>query len=156
MSTTKKNADIPGRISSPEQLNDYVKVSHLSVWLFLAAVIVLLAGFLVWGFVGRLDTTFLCPAAAEGGRLRCYVDESRGAALADVQSVTVNGQAYPVVDTTRQPVQADTLSPYLRHVSGLSEDDWVYVVTAEAALDDGVYEAVIRTGSVRPISFLVG
>lgn len=156
MSTKKKNAGAPGMITSPEQLNDYVKVSNLSVWLFLAAVIVLLAGFFVWGFVGRLDTTYLCPAAAEGGHLRCFVDEDHGAALADVESVTVNGKEYPVEALSQRPIPGSDLSPYMRHVSGLSEDDWVYVVYAETYLSDGVYEAVICTGSVRPIAFLVG
>lgn len=156
MNTEKKNAGTPGMVTSPEQLNDYVRVSQLSVWLFLAAVIVLLAGFFVWGFLGRLDTTYLCPAAADGSRLLCYVDESRQAALEQLQSVTVEGQEYPVVSVSPQPVQADSLSPYMRHVSGLDADDWVYVVTAEAGLPDGVYEAVIHAGSVKPISFLVG
>lgn len=32
------------RVSSPEQLNDYIRVSNPSVWMILAAVIVLLAG----------------------------------------------------------------------------------------------------------------
>ena len=37
------------RIQSPEQLNDYLRVTDPSVWVLLAAVIVLLAGVLVWG-----------------------------------------------------------------------------------------------------------
>ena len=32
------------KISSPEQMNDYIRVSNPSVWMILAAVIVLLAG----------------------------------------------------------------------------------------------------------------
>jgi hypothetical protein len=36
------------RISSPEQLNDYIKVSNPSIWIILTAVIVLLAAVLVW------------------------------------------------------------------------------------------------------------
>ena len=37
------------RISSPESLNDYVKISNPGIWVLLVAVIVLLVGFLVWG-----------------------------------------------------------------------------------------------------------
>ena len=37
------------RIQSPEQLNDYLRVTNPTVWVLLAAVIVLLAGMLVWG-----------------------------------------------------------------------------------------------------------
>lgn len=32
------------RVSSPEQLSDYIRVSNPSVWMTLAAIIVLLAG----------------------------------------------------------------------------------------------------------------
>lgn len=46
------------KISSPEQMNDYIRVSNPSVWIILAAVIVLLAGVFVWGLFGRLDSAF--------------------------------------------------------------------------------------------------
>ena len=36
------------RVSSPEQLNDYIKVTTPSVWLVLIAVILLLVGILTW------------------------------------------------------------------------------------------------------------
>ena len=36
-------------IESPEQLNEVLRVTSPSVWVLLAAVIVLLLGFLVWG-----------------------------------------------------------------------------------------------------------
>ena len=44
------------RVSSPEQLNDYIKVTNPGIWVVLAAVIVLLLGFIVWGAVGTLET----------------------------------------------------------------------------------------------------
>lgn len=44
------------RVTSPEQLNDYIRVSNPGVWMILAAVVILLAGVCVWGFFGRLDT----------------------------------------------------------------------------------------------------
>ena len=43
------------KISSPEQMNDYIRVSNPSVWMILAAVIVLLAGVCVWGMFGCLE-----------------------------------------------------------------------------------------------------
>ena len=42
------------RISSPEQLNDYIRVTRPSVWLVLAAVILLLAGIIVWSILGTV------------------------------------------------------------------------------------------------------
>ena len=37
------------RISSPEKLNDYIKVSNPSVWIILGAVAVLLVAVIIWG-----------------------------------------------------------------------------------------------------------
>ena len=40
------------RISSPEKLNDYIKVSSPSVWLIMAAIIILLLGVIAWSILG--------------------------------------------------------------------------------------------------------
>ena len=42
------------RISSPEKLNDYIKVSSPSVWLVMAAIIILLSGMIAWGILGNV------------------------------------------------------------------------------------------------------
>ena len=43
------------RVSSPDQLNDYIRVTTPSVWLVLAALVVLLAGMLAWSVLGRVE-----------------------------------------------------------------------------------------------------
>ena len=53
---SKKSLD---KVSSPEQLNDYIRVANPSLWLVLGAVIVLLIGVCVWGVLGRMDTIVL-------------------------------------------------------------------------------------------------
>lgn len=45
------------RVSSPEKLDDYIKVVTPGVWLVLTAVIILLAGVLVWASVGNVPVT---------------------------------------------------------------------------------------------------
>ena len=45
------------RVSSPEQLNDYIRVTTPSVWLALIAIILLLAGFLACGALGTVTVT---------------------------------------------------------------------------------------------------
>lgn len=44
------------KVSSPEQLNDYIRVSTPAVWLVLTAIVLLLVGVALWGCVGRLET----------------------------------------------------------------------------------------------------
>ncbi len=42
------------RVTSPEQLNDYIKVTTPSVWIILAATLILIIGTLVWAVFGKI------------------------------------------------------------------------------------------------------
>ncbi|MBO4452743.1 MAG: hypothetical protein J5793_02290 [Clostridia bacterium] len=44
------------KVSSPESLNDYIKVTTPSVWVVLIALVVLLLGILAWSIFGRVET----------------------------------------------------------------------------------------------------
>lgn len=48
----KKSLD---RVTSPEQLNDYIKVTTPSVWLILIATLILIVGVVVWAVFGRIQ-----------------------------------------------------------------------------------------------------
>ena len=43
------------RVSSPEDLNEYIKVITPSVWLLLTAIIILLVGMVVWSISGSVN-----------------------------------------------------------------------------------------------------
>ncbi len=45
------------RVSSPEKLDDYIKVVSPGIWILLAAIIVFLLGVLAWANVGDLPLT---------------------------------------------------------------------------------------------------
>lgn len=49
----KKSLD---KATSPEELNDYMRVTSPGVWLVMAAVILLLIGMLTWGIFGTIRT----------------------------------------------------------------------------------------------------
>ena len=49
-----KNISI--KIKSPEQLDNYIRVTSTGAWLTLSAIIVLLAGFTFWIFTGEIET----------------------------------------------------------------------------------------------------
>ena len=42
------------KVSSPEKLDDYIRVTTPSVWIALAAMVILLVGVIVWGCFGEL------------------------------------------------------------------------------------------------------
>ena len=43
------------RVSSPEQLNDYIRVTTPTVWLVLLALVILLLGMLTWSVFGTVQ-----------------------------------------------------------------------------------------------------
>ncbi len=43
------------RVSSPEALNDYIRVTTPSVWIVLIALVVLLVGMLTWSIFGKVQ-----------------------------------------------------------------------------------------------------
>ncbi len=49
----QKNID---RLASPEEMNDYIRVITPSVWFVLMAIIILLAGFIVWAIFGQIPS----------------------------------------------------------------------------------------------------
>ena len=69
------------RVSNPEQLNDYIRVTNPGVWLILCAVILLLSGICVWGVFGRLDTTLTVAAVTQEAQTCCYVKEADAEAV---------------------------------------------------------------------------
>ena len=58
------------RISSPESLNDYLHVTSPAVWLILTAVILLLAGMLIWSSVASIDSFATGTAQVENRTFR--------------------------------------------------------------------------------------
>ncbi len=42
------------KVSSPEKLDDYIRVTTPSVWITLIAIVILLVGIIVWGVFGEL------------------------------------------------------------------------------------------------------
>ena len=62
------------RISSPEQLNDYLHVTSPTVWIIMAAIVLLLAGMLIWGSMARIDSFASGTARVENGSMTVTFD----------------------------------------------------------------------------------
>lgn len=151
----KKSLD---KISSPEQFNQYLCVVNTGVWIALAAVFLLLSGICVWGFFGKLETTFSVAAAVEDGRMVCYASSEQAQEIAEGMKVEVSGAEYVVREKSARPEKAsDSLDAYLQYLGGFTEDSFVFAIYAEPAGDaaaDGQYEAQVVVDSVSPMSFL--
>ncbi len=103
------------RIQSPEQLNDYLHVTNPTVWVVLAAVILLLAGVLIWGSVASVDSYASGTAQVQDGTMVVVFDDAQlagnveagmqvtvGDTSSVISSVGVGeyGNAFALADTT--------------------------------------------------------
>lgn len=128
------------RISSPEQMRDYIRVTSPSVWLVLCAVVLLLVGACVWGVFGRIDTKLETTAVVENGTAVCYLSGEEAETVQAGMPLELNGEQTEVAQ-----------------VSGPLERDGILVfqVTASTAASDGVYSAKIVVESIAPMSFVM-
>lgn len=142
----KKSID---RVKSPEQLNDYIRVPNPSVWLILAAIIILLVGICVWGVFGKLDTKVLTAGTCTNGTMTCYVGSEDIRQITGDMKITVESRDYEILSIGNTAIRAgDGLDEYLRYLGGFSEDEWVYEITGKTDLPDGDYEAEIVVESI--------
>ena len=147
------------RISSPEQLNDYIRVSNPGVWLTLGAVVAVLAAVFVWGFFGALPSTVSQNGFARDGVVTCYLETDHAAKVAPGMDARVGGAACTVSSVGAQPLSLEEAgagyeSDYTRYALNLSE--WNTQVTIDApGTPDGLTPVVITLASVRPIDFLL-
>ena len=119
------------QVSSPDNLNDYIRVTNPGVWLLLGAIIVLLAGVCVWGIFGHADTVVSAVARVENGVITCIPSESDASRLQTGMSVKLEG------------------------VKGvLSVSDTQIEIIPDEPIADGVYSAEITVERVKPMSFI--
>ena len=149
----KKSLD---KVSSPEQLNDYIRVSNPGVWVVLAAVIVLLIGVCVWGIFGRLETTVGSAAVVKDGEMTLYVKEEYLGKITEGMTVRVKENEYLITSVETKPQTIpEGFDEYMLHLSGMHVGEWVFGVSAmQTDLADGVYEAEIVIESIAPMSFI--
>lgn len=149
----KKSLD---KVSSPEQLTDYIRVSNPGVWLVLAAVIILLVGVCVWGVFGQLETTVGSAAVVKDGEMTLYIKEEYLGKVEEGMFVKVKDQEYEIVSVETKPrTIPEGFDEYMLHLSGMHVGEWVFGVTAvQTDLADGVYEARIVIESIAPMSFI--
>lgn len=150
----KKSLD---RISSPEQLNDYIRVSSPGIWLLLAAVVILLIGIGVWGVFGTIESSVPVCAVSDGKETWCYIREEDKSNLTENMVVEIEGKRSLMSEVSVLPEAVDESFPeYALHVGNLKAGEWVYSAKLFIELPEGIYAAKIITEQLNPLSFVFG
>ena len=138
MAAQKKNIfrkETLERISSPERLTDYLRVTSPGIWIVLVAIIIMLVGFFVWMSVGTIETTTPVGVSTQNRRATVAVKNDVNVMSKDM-TVRVGGKEATILST--------------------STDNYGRTVgEAEVDLPDGMYDGTLVIESVHPISFLL-
>ena len=129
----KKSVD---RISSPEQLNDYLRVTSPAVWVILLAVVLLLAGLLIWSSTAVIESYAEGSAEVKNGIMTIrFTDQNFAKNIEEGMTVTVGEHTCTVATVGRDS-------------SGL------IMATAQTALSDGFYPARVSYKYTQVLSLL--
>lgn len=122
------------RISSPDQLADYLQVTSPGVWVILAAVILLLAGLFAWSAVGTLETNTDVRVVVQDHAAEVIpLDSSQ---LSEGMPLRVAGREFIII-------------------SAKTDEYGRSVGLAEVMLPNGAYNGTVVTETVHPIRFLL-
>lgn len=125
-----------GRISSPEQLNDYLRVTTPRIWLMLAAIVLFVVGLLVWSATTTIESYAIGSARVSGGEVTVtFEDPGRAAKVSAGMTVDVGGETAPILSV------------------GTDEQGNV-VASAQARIPDGLYDARVGYSTAQVISML--
>lgn len=148
------------RISSPEDLNDYVRVANPGVWIFLIAVTFLLIGFIIWGCFANLESTVDIVIASDPGNLAGFVSDEHiiNGEVQPGMTVKSDVGTFVIEEIDSQSVDAlETLTEYECHLGNFQSGEWVRSVTLKSNTEVpvGDYAGSVVIENVHPISFIL-
>ena len=153
--------DLPEtRLSSPDQLNEYIRVARPSVWIVLGATAILIVCALIWGFNAKLDRVVNGSGFVQGGTAVICLSEDLVAQVSKGMRAKFSGE---VSEGTVSYVSGEGISreEAVKRLGGnpayaalLGDKSYVVLVDAEG-IPDGVYDVSIVISAVRPLSFVL-
>ena len=133
------------RISSPEQMRDYMRVTSPRLWMLLAAMIALLAGFLVYASTTMMETTLeLSASVDQSGVIQAAVTPEQARNLEIGMKVRIGGKNARVAEIVQM-------------LGGETGKQTIVLIEPEEdlVLPEGLYQATVVTESISPIDFLM-
>ena len=146
------------KVDSPEQLNQYIRLSNPGVWILLIAIVVLLIGVCAWGFFGKIDTKITTVAISSDYNSYVYIKEADLEKVKNGMNVEIvnNENKYEIVEIETTPEKVtDELSEYARHLGNFQIGEWVYKCRLNKNLKEGTYGANIVVESIAPMVFVI-
>ena len=146
------------RVNSPEQLNEYIRVTRPSVWIVLGAVVLLLVGVVIWGVLGTIETTVETGVRVQDGVITAFVSPEDAEKLSVGMPAEIDGRVGSVLSVENVPaLPPEDAEPSLLYYAGLSGADICCRVQLSCdGLADGIYRATLTAERISPITFVIG
>jgi hypothetical protein len=126
------------RISSPEEIDDYMKILHPGMWLVLGAILLMLAAAVIWSITARLETTLTAPGQVAEQQVTVELAAEQMAGVALGSEVRVGAAAGEVI----------AIVPSARNAERFQ------VVASVPGAADGPALVTVVTERIAPITFL--
>ena len=145
------------RVSSPEQLDSYLKVTSPSVWLVLVGIIIILVGAIAWGTFGKIKTYANVGCLVEQNIGYCYIREDQGSKIEVGMQVEIPKEeaSFEIISMETQGLNIPDSYNYLQHLVGVTSLDYVFRMSGPCELKDGYYSGKVITESVSPLTFIL-
>lgn len=150
------------RVSSPEQLDGYIRVVTPGIWLVLGAVLVLLVSVFFWVVTGTVEVTVEVRGYSDGSSVYCYLDEDEISAVSEGMKAYITNDNGNVTFVSENPESYRDIAEFLgdegmAHALHVVEGDWKYkVVISTENAQKGRRNVTIVTERMNPISYLIG
>ncbi len=145
------------KVNSPEQLNQYIRLSNPGVWILLFAIVVLLVGVCIWGYFGKIDTKIKTVVISDNYTSYLYVKEEDMAKIKNGMQVELNNNenVFEIADIEETPEKVtDDMDEYARHLGNFQVGEWVYKCRLNKNVKEGTYSANIIIESIAPMTFI--
>ncbi len=159
------------KVTSPEKLDDYIRIAGPGIWLLITALLVTAAAVIFWGFTGSLPQSVGANGlvvSSDGAYVLCLVDASeydsddlewKETVITLPDSGTISGT---VTEVSSLPFSENELAELFENewlASRLSAGDYSYLVSVSPEEDlssfaGKILKVSIITDRIRPISLL--
>lgn len=125
------------KMSSPENLEEYIKVANPSMWILIAAIGIFLVACMLWGKFGQLETTVSVSGTVKDGKMQVVGEQDTLQKVEAGMEVKLKGETVgTVVDT-----------------ESLTEGEMEVTIQTDS-IANGHYNMHILIESVEPLSFI--
>lgn len=124
---------------SPDVLNKYIKSATPKIWLMLVAVILVLAGVIVWANVGYVEVKYDVVLTVDGGEYAAQVEKDTFDKIKEESFIRFEDKSIDIAETKIEKVDGMTA---------------IYVITGKIDAADGNYTANVIIERMHPMQFV--